>query len=95
MTKTRSLTKHASKDYLHGFDDTTLGLNKNTMIKIGDEFVKILHDNTFNGMDGGDVIDHIAKVFELSEWIKILNVDKNELRFHVFLKSLSGDAKEW
>nr|GEX44864.1 hypothetical protein [Tanacetum cinerariifolium] len=30
-------------------------------LKIGDEFLKILHDNSFNGIDGSDVIDHIAK----------------------------------
>ncbi|GJV87446.1 hypothetical protein Tco_1531384 [Tanacetum coccineum] len=30
-------------------------------LKINDEFLKILQDNTFNGKDGEDVIDHIAK----------------------------------
>ncbi|GKA76535.1 hypothetical protein Tco_0782996 [Tanacetum coccineum] len=30
-------------------------------LKINDEFLKILQDNAFNGMDGGDVTDHIAK----------------------------------
>ncbi|GJW28436.1 zf-CCHC domain-containing protein [Tanacetum coccineum] len=49
-------------------------------------------DNAFNGMDGGDVIDHIAKVLEITEWIKIPNVEMNGLRLHVFSKSLSGDA---
>ncbi|GJX10948.1 hypothetical protein Tco_0200807, partial [Tanacetum coccineum] len=33
----------------------------NSKLEIGDEFLKILQDNTFNGMDGGDVTDHIAK----------------------------------
>ncbi|GJR06731.1 hypothetical protein Tco_0529715, partial [Tanacetum coccineum] len=33
----------------------------NSEQKISDEFLKILQDNTFNGMDGGDVIDDIAK----------------------------------
>ncbi|GJW58362.1 hypothetical protein Tco_0105093 [Tanacetum coccineum] len=46
-------------------------------------------------MDGGDVTDHIAKVLEITEWIKMPNVENNELRLHVFLKSLSGDAKTW
>ncbi|GJY86905.1 hypothetical protein Tco_0500931 [Tanacetum coccineum] len=64
-------------------------------LKIGDEFLKILHDNSFNGMDGSDVTDHIEKVLEITKWIKIPNVDKDELRLHVFLKSLSGDAKKW
>ncbi|GJZ06895.1 hypothetical protein Tco_0540688 [Tanacetum coccineum] len=64
-------------------------------LKISDEFLKILQDNTFNGMDGGDVVDHIAKVLEITEWIKMPNVENNELRLRVFLKSLSGDAKIW
>ncbi|GJT40473.1 hypothetical protein Tco_0940338 [Tanacetum coccineum] len=64
-------------------------------LKIGDEFLKILHDNSFNGMDGSDVSDYIAKVLEITEWIKIPNVDKNELRLHVFSKSFSGDADKW
>ncbi|GJY03912.1 hypothetical protein Tco_0369852 [Tanacetum coccineum] len=66
-----------------------------TTIEIGDEFVKILQDNAFNGIDGADVVNHIAKVLEILEWIKIPNVDKDKLRLHVFLISLSGHAKEW
>nr|GEW34923.1 hypothetical protein [Tanacetum cinerariifolium]GEW91328.1 hypothetical protein [Tanacetum cinerariifolium] len=65
------------------------------MIKIGDEFLKILHDNSFNGMDGSEINEHIEKVLEITKWIKIPNVDKDELRVHVFLKSLSGGAKKW
>ncbi|GJY48930.1 hypothetical protein Tco_0438886 [Tanacetum coccineum] len=68
---------------------------KKPKLKIGDEFLKILGDNTFNGMGGGDVTDHIAKVLKITEWIKIPNVDKNELRLHIFSKSLCGDAEKW
>ncbi|GKD28393.1 hypothetical protein Tco_1239171 [Tanacetum coccineum] len=46
-------------------------------------------------MDGGDVTDHITKVLEITEWIKMTNVERNELRLHVFSKSLSGDAEKW
>ncbi|GJZ57569.1 hypothetical protein Tco_0613063 [Tanacetum coccineum] len=46
-------------------------------------------------MNGEDVTDHIARVLEITEWIKIPNVEKNVLRLHVFSKSLSGDAKKW
>ncbi|GJU74848.1 hypothetical protein Tco_1266253 [Tanacetum coccineum] len=52
-------------------------------------------DNTFNGMNGEDVTDHIARVLEITEWIKIPNVETNVLRLHVFSKSLSGDAEKW
>ncbi|GJW56047.1 hypothetical protein Tco_0102778 [Tanacetum coccineum] len=89
------MTKPTSEDDLHGSDNTTHNANLNDKLKIVDEFLKILQDNTFNGVDKGDVIDHMAKVLEISEWIKIPNVDRNQLRLHIFPISLSGDAKEW
>ncbi|GJT27887.1 hypothetical protein Tco_0908162 [Tanacetum coccineum] len=54
------------------YDDTRNGnrehnnsrMNTNSELKIGDEFLKILQDNAFNGMDGGYITDHIAKVLE-------------------------------
>nr|GEZ43199.1 hypothetical protein [Tanacetum cinerariifolium] len=76
-------------------DQTNLSMLTKPKIKIGDEFLKILHDKSFNGMDGSDINEHIGKVLEITKWIKIRNVDKNELRLHVFSKSLSGDAKKW
>ncbi|GKC76310.1 hypothetical protein Tco_1127084, partial [Tanacetum coccineum] len=76
-------------------DQTNSSMITKSEIKVGDEFLKILHDNSFNGMDGSDVTDRIAKVLKMTEWIKIPNVNKGELRLHVFLKSLSGDAEKW
>ncbi|GKA96696.1 hypothetical protein Tco_0818791 [Tanacetum coccineum] len=64
------------------------GMITTSELKISDEFLKILQDNSFNGMDGGDVTDHIAKVLEITKWVKMPNVEKNELRLHVFSKSL-------
>ncbi|GKB19824.1 hypothetical protein Tco_0853747 [Tanacetum coccineum] len=64
-------------------------------LNISDEFLKILHDNSFNGKNGSDVTDHLAKVLEITEWIKIPNVSKDELRLHVFSKSLSRDVEKW
>ncbi|GKA28365.1 RNA-directed DNA polymerase, eukaryota, reverse transcriptase zinc-binding domain protein [Tanacetum coccineum] len=37
----------------------------------------------------------IKIVLEITKWIKIPNVDKDELRLHVFSESLRGDAKKW
>nr|GEV76148.1 hypothetical protein [Tanacetum cinerariifolium] len=74
--------------------DTNSPINEEHGLKIKEEFLKILRDNAFNGMDGGDIINHISKILEIIEWIKIPSVDKNELRLLVFLKSLSGDAKK-
>ncbi|GKE79854.1 hypothetical protein Tco_1549854 [Tanacetum coccineum] len=67
----------------------------NSKLEISDEFLKILQDNAFNGMDGGDVTDHIAKVLEITEWIKIPNLEINKLRLYIFSKSLKGDAQTW
>ncbi|GKC40026.1 hypothetical protein Tco_1052410 [Tanacetum coccineum] len=70
-------------------------INNTHELKIGDKFLKILRDNAFNGMDRGDVIDHIARIVKITEWIKIPDINKNRLRVHVFSKSLSNDAKKW
>ncbi|GJV92109.1 hypothetical protein Tco_1539922, partial [Tanacetum coccineum] len=40
------------------------------------------------------ITDHIAKVLKITEWIKMPDVDKNELRIYAFSKSLSGNAKK-
>ncbi|GJX01633.1 hypothetical protein Tco_0185546 [Tanacetum coccineum] len=71
-------------------DSATRKLNVESTVEIGDEFVKILQDNAFNGIGGTGVINHIAKVLEILEWIKIPNVDKDQLRLHVFPISLNG-----
>ncbi|GJY59547.1 hypothetical protein Tco_0459439 [Tanacetum coccineum] len=76
-------------------DQTNSSMITKPDIKIDDEFLKILHDNSFNGMNGSDVTDHPAKVLEITKWIKIPNVSKDELRLQVFLKSLSRDAEKW
>ncbi|GKD38139.1 hypothetical protein Tco_1258346 [Tanacetum coccineum] len=87
----------ASFDDTKNWDEehTNFPMITNSKLKIGDEFLKILQDNAFNGMNKGDVTNHIAKVLEITKWIKMPNVEKNELRLHVFSKSLSGDAKTW
>ncbi|GJU66083.1 hypothetical protein Tco_1252342 [Tanacetum coccineum] len=92
------MTKPTSKNNTrttYDSDSATRKLNMETTIEIGDEFVKILQDNSFNGIDGADVVNHIAKVLEILEWIKIPNADKYQLRLHVFPISLSRRAKEW
>nr|GEY18941.1 hypothetical protein [Tanacetum cinerariifolium] len=75
-------------------DNVTRELDKKTTIEIEDGFVKILPNNTFNEIDGGDIIDYIAKILEILEWIKIPDMDKDQLRLHIFLILLSGRAKE-
>ncbi|GJR21002.1 hypothetical protein Tco_0969529 [Tanacetum coccineum] len=75
---------------MSGINDTKDGICCNTSspmnniheLKIGDEFLKLLRDNAFNGMDRGDVIDHIARIVEITEWIKIPDINKNRLWVH-------------
>ncbi|GKC01618.1 hypothetical protein Tco_0987754 [Tanacetum coccineum] len=86
-------TNNDARDGMKG--NTNSPINEKHELKIRDEFLNILGNNAFNGTDGWDVIDHISKILEITEWIKIPGVDKNELRLHVFSKSLSGDAKKW
>ncbi|GJX47665.1 hypothetical protein Tco_0272855 [Tanacetum coccineum] len=76
------MTEHASDDDLYGSDNTTHSANLNAKFKIGDEFLKILRDNNFNGIEKNDILDHMAKVLEISEWIKIL-------------KNLFGSVTTW
>ncbi|GJX58767.1 hypothetical protein Tco_0290157 [Tanacetum coccineum] len=42
-----------------------------------------------------DVVDHIAKVLELLDLIKIPGVDSHRLRMKVFPLSLADDARQW
>ncbi|GKD52077.1 hypothetical protein Tco_1281053, partial [Tanacetum coccineum] len=95
--KTRTMMKPTSENNTrttYDSDSATRKLNMETKIEIGDEFVKILQDNAVNGIDEADVVNHITKVLEILEWIKIPNVDKDQLRLHVFPILLSGRAKE-
>ncbi|GJU70114.1 hypothetical protein Tco_1256373 [Tanacetum coccineum] len=75
-TRTRTMAKPASESN-YDSDNVTHELDKKTTIEIGDEFVKILQDNAFNGIDRGDVIDHIAKILEILEWINNPDVDRD------------------
>ncbi|GJU72574.1 hypothetical protein Tco_1263979 [Tanacetum coccineum] len=43
-------------------EHTNSPMISNYKLKIGDEFLKILQENAFNGMNRGDVTNHIAKV---------------------------------
>nr|GEU41407.1 zinc finger, CCHC-type [Tanacetum cinerariifolium] len=42
-----------------------------------------------------DMVDHIAKVLELLDLIKIPRVDSHRLRMNVFPLSLAADARQW
>ncbi|GKA37616.1 hypothetical protein Tco_0724181 [Tanacetum coccineum] len=63
-------------------------------IELSKEFLMELKNNAYHGMFDEDVVDHIAKVLELLDLIKILGVDSHRLRMKVFPLSLADDARQ-
>ncbi|GJT02672.1 hypothetical protein Tco_0823841 [Tanacetum coccineum] len=64
-------------------------------IEFSKEFLMELKNNAYHGMFDEDVVDHIAKVLELLDLIKIPGVDSHRLRMKVFPLSLADDARQW
>nr|GEV06832.1 hypothetical protein [Tanacetum cinerariifolium] len=67
----------------------------NINIKLNKEFLIELKNNAYHGMFDEDVVDHIAKVLELLDLIKIPGVDPHQLRMKVFPLSIADDARQW
>ncbi|GJV90463.1 hypothetical protein Tco_1538276 [Tanacetum coccineum] len=63
-------------------------------IELSKEFLIELKNNAYHGMFDEDVVDHIAKVLELLDLIKIPGVDSHRLRLKVFPLSLVDDARQ-
>ncbi|GKB52139.1 hypothetical protein Tco_0902892 [Tanacetum coccineum] len=78
----------------YGKNTTTPKFNNNAKFKLGDEILNILRDNSFNGTNGDDVVNHTTKVLAILELIKIPDVDPNQLRMRVFPLSLSRAASK-
>ncbi|GJY17216.1 hypothetical protein Tco_0388707 [Tanacetum coccineum] len=70
-------------------------IDVNVKIKLSKEHLKELRNNAYSGSKEEDEIDHIAKVLEILDSIKIPNVDTDRLRMHVFPVSLTGATQEW
>ncbi|GKA83175.1 hypothetical protein Tco_0789923 [Tanacetum coccineum] len=88
----RECMEKAQADY-----DSSLAkpkININARIKLSKEHLKELRNNAYSGSEEKDVIDHIAKVLEILDSIKIPNVDTDRLRVHVFPLSLTGAARK-
>ncbi|GJT00503.1 hypothetical protein Tco_0821672 [Tanacetum coccineum] len=68
-------------------DDMNIELNK--------EFLMELRSNAYHGTFDEDVVDHIPKVLEMLDLIKIPNVDTHRLRMKVFPLSLQWWIDEW
>ncbi|GKA58682.1 hypothetical protein Tco_0757995 [Tanacetum coccineum] len=68
--------------------------NDDINIELSKEFLIELKNNVYHGVFDEDVVDHIAKVLELLDLIKILGVDSHRLRMKVFSLSLADDARQ-
>ncbi|GKB93349.1 hypothetical protein Tco_0979486 [Tanacetum coccineum] len=64
-------------------------------IKLSKEFLIELQSNAYHGMFDEDVVDHIAKVLEIIDLIKIPYADSHQLRMKVFPLSVADDARQW
>ncbi|GKF32279.1 hypothetical protein Tco_0102077 [Tanacetum coccineum] len=64
-------------------------------IERSEEFLMELRSNAYYGTFDEDVVDHIAKVIEMLDLIKIPNVDSHRLHMKVFPLSLADDARQW
>ncbi|GJS66242.1 hypothetical protein Tco_0680806 [Tanacetum coccineum] len=67
----------------------------NVKIELSKELLTELQNNTFCGRSEEDVIEHIGKILEILDLVKIAGVDPFKLRMKVFPLSLSKGAKEW
>ncbi|GKD31682.1 hypothetical protein Tco_1242460 [Tanacetum coccineum] len=68
-------------------------IDNDVKIELNEEFLMELRK--YCGMDDEDVVDHIAKVFEILDLIITPNVDTHRLCMMVFPLSLAGSARQW
>nr|GEX17080.1 hypothetical protein [Tanacetum cinerariifolium]GEX19295.1 hypothetical protein [Tanacetum cinerariifolium] len=69
--------------------------NDDMNIEFSKEILTELQSNAYHKKFDKDVVDHIGKVLEILDLIKILNVETDRLRVKVFPLSLADDAKQW
>ncbi|GJS59051.1 hypothetical protein Tco_0653835 [Tanacetum coccineum] len=59
------------------------------------QFLKELRSNTFSGSDHEDANEHIEKVLEIVDLIRIPNITIDQVILRVFPMSLTGAASRW
>ncbi|GJZ94253.1 hypothetical protein Tco_0666456 [Tanacetum coccineum] len=84
----KSMEKAQFESYLSiTSNDIKINLNK--------EFLEDLQKNTYHGWIDEDVIDHIAKVLEIVDLIRVPGTDSHQLRMKIFPLSLTDEARQW
>ncbi|GJW17711.1 hypothetical protein Tco_0025147 [Tanacetum coccineum] len=64
-------------------------------INLSKEFLEELQKNTYHGWIDEDVIDHITKVLEIVDLIRVPSTDSNQLRMKIFPLLLIDKAMQW
>nr|GEX53303.1 hypothetical protein [Tanacetum cinerariifolium] len=70
-------------------------IKSNVKYGLGEELLKKLRSNTYNGRVEEDVVGYIAKILEILDPIKMVGVDPFQLCMITFTLSLSRDARKW
>ncbi|GKC40799.1 hypothetical protein Tco_1053183 [Tanacetum coccineum] len=83
----KSMEKAHFESYLSiTSNDIKINLNK--------EFLEELQKNTYHGWIDEDFIDHIAKVLEIIDLIRVPGTDSHQLRMKIFPLSLTDEARQ-
>ncbi|GKA80927.1 hypothetical protein Tco_0787619 [Tanacetum coccineum] len=85
----RECMEKAQADYNSSLAKPKIDIN--AKIKLSKEHLKELRNNAYSGSEEEDVIEHIAKVLEILNSIKIPNMDTDRLCMHVFPLAYRND----
>ncbi|GKB30349.1 hypothetical protein Tco_0869750 [Tanacetum coccineum] len=80
-------------DYYSGI--TSITVNGKNAYELKGKFLDDLHNNSFSGTNGKDVVEHIEYYLKIINPIKLPNVDDDKLRIVVFPILLAGGARRW
>ncbi|GJY69621.1 hypothetical protein Tco_0472603 [Tanacetum coccineum] len=84
----KSMEKAQSESYLSI-------ISNDIKVNLSKEFLEELQKNTYHGWIDEDVIDHIAKVLEIVDLIRVPGTDSHQLRMKIFPLSLTDEAWQW
>ncbi|GJZ53045.1 hypothetical protein Tco_0607930 [Tanacetum coccineum] len=70
-------------------------ISNDIKVNLNKEFLEELQKNTYHRWIDEDVIDHIAKVLEIVDLIRVPGTDSHQLRMKIFPLSLTDEARQW
>ncbi|GJV74746.1 hypothetical protein Tco_1506330 [Tanacetum coccineum] len=69
--------------------------DKSVKMEINTELIMKLKNNTYNGVEANDAIDHITRFLQIINLVKTPNVNTEQLCVLTFPYSLTGKAHRW